>query len=1101
MNESTRKEIELLSSRILRSYFCDCDVEVLISAFDPDIIWLGAGENQRAEGKEAVANCFRSGKKDLSPSIMTNERYVTAEISSGCYLCQGDSWLEAIPGINKYFRSHQRVTFIFKRDANGEYKLIHIHNSLSFADLLKDELFPAQASQEAYKRLEELLVQKDSQIELMLSQLPGGMLICRYDKDYNIKWISDSLCFLLGYNDNNDFISETANKCRSFILEEDYDNKFSLIKKAFENNEDYNIEYRIRKKDGSIFWALDLGKFVTDESGEVFIYCFISDITERKNKEIEYYNANIELKRKAQFLTQLYNTVPCGIIQFTTDGFRSIINLNRAVWEFYGFSSEAEYRDSIKDPCQLVLSRDRMRIEQIIDSLKLNGETVSYTRESIRQDGNHVWLSVVMERLINADGLEVIQAVFTDITDIHNFQETQDKERLLENRSLRAAICTAYPLIMSINLTKNTYNCFIEDRGTYGIDRAGIFDDLLENTVNDIYPTYQDDYREVFSRKNIIKRFESGEHILYTEHRQKGVDGLYHWVAVNVIYVDNPFNSDVLAIELVKVLDVQREEQARQEQLLRDAVAAANSANNAKSNFLSRMSHDIRTPMNAIIGMSAIGQMQIDDPARVKDCFKKIDASSMYLLSLINDILDMSKIETGKMTLIDEKFDFSGLISGITSILFSQAVEHGIVFEVSPHEPLERFYIGDALKLKQVLLNLLSNAMKFTESNGTVRLDISETKRNDESSFITFIVSDTGIGISEEFMSRIFHPFEQETSETARNNIGSGLGLAIVYNLVQIMNGTIDVESQKGKGTSFKVTVPLGIIEDSKTIDKRDNILALTSDMKILVTDDDIATAKHEAEIFSETGAFTKYACSGMEAEKEVSLAVSEGNPYDVVIVDWHMKGIDGVETIRRIRRIRDTDIIIIVSAYDCVTIESEARKAGADYFISKPLFRSSIYETLNGIFLNDNLSEKTNEPISFSGQKILLVEDNDLNMEISKSLLEMNGLEVIEAGDGSQALEIFRNSPENNFLAVLMDIRMPVMDGLTATRSIRSLDRKDALDVPIIAMSANAFEEDKQVAFQSGMSGYIVKPLDINLLLQELESIIEKQKQSTFFE
>ena len=1087
------QEVESFADRILRSYFCESDVEFLISTFAEDIVWMGAGERQKAEGKAAVAACFREGKDDLAPCDMTEERYVTRRLGENIFFCEGDSWIQPKKETGLYFRTHQRITFIFER-TEKVLKTKHIHNSVDYSDIMEDELFPAQAGKEAFEKLSRVLEQRDRQIELMLSRLPGGMLICGADNNFTSKWISDSLCSLLGYDGPEEFEQLTGGSGHGYILAEDYESVWDNIKQKLDRGESYSLEYRVMCKDGSILWVSDIGEKAEYPDGQEAIYCFISDITERKQKQMEMDAVNQEVRRQAEFLTQLYDTIPCGILQFTTDKSHEIVSLNRMVWEFYGFSSEEEYRRHISSPLQLVLDEDRQKITELIEQLEPYSGTVDYVRESRRIDGTQVWINVVMERLVNADGIDVIQAIFADITETKRLQMLQERQRLIENQSLRAATCTAYPMIMSINLTQNTYNCFIEEQECFLRNRKGVFDDMAADFLPDVYPSYQEDFASFFSRENMQERFRKGERELYMEVQAKGIDREYHWISVQLIYVDNPVGEDLLAIELVKLLDAQSAEKARQEQLLRDALTAARAANEAKSDFLSRMSHDIRTPMNAIIGMSTIGQLKKEDPARIQDCFSKIDASSRYLLSLINDILDMSKIETGKMSIAREKFDFVEFIDEIISIIYPQAVNQGLHFELHYEEPIEHYYIGDELRLKQIIMNLLSNAVKFTPAGGQVEVQIREEKRTNGFAYLRLMVSDTGIGMSENFMNRLFQPFEQESSEMARNNVGSGLGLSIVYNLVQLMGGSVEVQSRKEEGSVFTVLLPVGVINDNEEEEQRRKSKELLKGLKVLIVDDDEIVGEQVSDILGEIGGYSLWVDSGRKAVREVRAAMDSGQPYDIAMVDWIMPDMDGVETTRQIRKITGPDTtIIIISAYDWSCIEEEACRAGANYFISKPLFKTTIYNTFSHLGgFTEICSEKIKQDaaVDFDGRHVLLVEDNELNLEIAKSLLEMYGLTVDSAENGQEAVEQYLKKPEGHYFAVLMDIRMPVMNGLDASRAIRASGKKDALTVPILAMTANAFDEDRVLAKAAGMTGYLVKPLDMKLLVEELRKL-----------
>lgn len=1084
-------EVKALARKILTSYFCDSDVECLISTLAPDVLWLGGGKEMRARGREAVAAAFRNAGEMIAYDL-TEEYYDTMDMGGGIYLCQGIGWITSKPGQQMYVRYHQRCTFVFRETPHG-LETTYIHNSMSMReDFGEGELFPIQEARDGYERLKGILSERERQIELMLSQLPGGMLTCQADDDFTIEWVSDGLCELLDYADTNELYRASNGTVRGFVVPEDYDAMLAQTKAALKRKDTYSAEYRVRKKDGGVLWVADFGKRVVSDQGTPLIYCFISDISEKKEREQQIMEFNQEVAQQAHFLTQLYNTVPCGILQFEPMPPYAIVSVNRMVWEFYGYESEAVFRAAVLDPFQLVLEQERAHIRSVADGLVLNGSPATYTRGSVRQDGNRVWINVVMERLLNANGQDVIQVVFTDVTNIHLLQQEREQAQLLENRLLQTAIQTAYPLIVSVNLTRDTYQCIVENGRESALPAGGIYSKLIRETNEHLSPSFRQNYTETFDLQTVLRRFAAGEKELYTEIQAKDANGLGHWISLCLISVENPFGSDELCIMLVKVLDDQRAEQSRQEQLLRDALAAANAANHAKSDFLSRMSHDIRTPMNAIIGMSTIGQLKADDPQRIQDCFQKIDASSRYLLSLINDVLDMSKIETGKMTIEKKPFDFSELMQDLSSILYPQFAEHGISFELTHEEPLERIYKGDALRLNQVLMNLLFNAQKFTRRGGSVRFHIKETGRTNGYSYVTFIISDTGIGMSEKFMEHIFQPFEQEDSSLARNKVGSGLGLSIVHNLVQLMGGTVEVSSVKGKGSAFTVSIPLGRVEDDQEEERLRKNTSLMQGIEVLVVDDDKLVGEQSAAILDQIGAHTVWVDSGRKAVEEVRAVTAQGRHYDIAMIDWKMPDMDGIETTRQIRTIVGAETtIIVISAYDWRSIENEAREAGADSFISKPLFFSTICDTFSALRFGSRPPEQIARANPLAGHRILLVEDNVLNMEIAKSILEIYGMEVVPAEDGQQAVDLFAAAPANHFLAVLMDIRMPVMDGLAATQAIRKLERPDAADVPILAMTANAFEEDRQQAFAAGMNGYIAKPIDVSILTQELKRLV----------
>lgn len=1092
MNQEEKRKIESFTSTILDEYFCKNNVDFLVSLFAEEIVWLGAGKDQKAEGLEAVSSYFNTRTANTIPCKIWDEHYVTLELGENYILCEGESWLESISDVSMYMKVWQRISFIFKR-VGDSYQIVHIHNSVPYQDIQENELFPASAAKEAYKKLESMLARQNEQIELMLSQLPGGMQVCPYQNCLKSIWISPGLCQLLGYSDEQEYAKYTNHFRQEYICPEDYENVIHTIQSGLLEKGSYTAEYRIVKKNGEVLWVMDLGKRVFDSDQNEMVYSFVSDITSRKNQELLMEKTSSEVKLQADFLTQLYNTVPCGIVQFSTDSSYQIKTANRMAWEIYGYSkNEFWERSSI---LFYVLEKDMPQILSMLEDLAKTGEHIAYTREARRKDQSVIWISVIMDKIVNTDGTEVFQAIFTDVTQTMQMQKEWEREQMMENRSLRVAICSAYPMIMNINLTKDQYHCFSENGSAKEQEEYSSFSELIHQTMPMVYKAYQKDFAEVFSKENILSRFTSGEREIYLEFKQRDMEDNFHWISYHLIYVDNPYSDDALAINLVKLLDEQRAESAAQEQILRDALISAEAANSAKSDFLSRMSHDIRTPMNAIIGMSTIGQMKLGDPIRVRDCFQKIDASSRYLLSLINDILDMSKIEQGKMSLSHEKFDFIEFAEELTTIIYPQAMERGINFEMYHCEPLERYYAGDVLRLKQIMMNLISNSLKFTPSGGQICVSIQEDRRTNGFVYLEFIVQDTGIGMSEKFMEKLFLPFEQETPDMARNNIGSGLGLSIVYNLVQLMGGKIQVESEKEKGSTFKITLPFLLLNDDDEEERKRKGRELLKDFSILIVDDDEIVGEQASQILSDVGAHSIWVNSGRKAVLEVRQSAERGKLFDIAMIDWKMPDMDGLETTRQIREITGPDtMIIIISAYDWSSIESEARAAGANCFISKPLFQSTICETLLNLDITSH-KEKT-EPSSyhFQGEHILLVEDNELNLEIAKSLLEMEGVIVETAENGKIALEKFNVFEEDYFLAILMDIRMPVMDGLQATRKIRALERRDAMTIPIIAMTANAFEEDKMIAYEAGMYSYLVKPIDIRLLFQELERVLRQR-------
>ena len=532
------------------------------------------------------------------------------------------------------------------------------------------------------------------------------------------------------------------------------------------------------------------------------------------------------------------------------------------------------------------------------------------------------------------------------------------------------------------------------------------------------------------------------------------------------------------------------DELKRQQKILQDALLVAQKANDAKRDFLSRMSHEIRTPMNAIIGMSAIAFNYLDDKKRTADCLSKITFSSKHLLMLLNDVLDMSKIENGKLNIRQELFDLKNLVTSLADINYGLATAKGLAFEIVISGFKDELLLGDSMRVNQILLNLLSNAIKFTPKGGSVRLEIRMLRSASDKIWLRFIVKDSGIGMKKEFLEHLYEPFEQADNGIARKYGGTGLGMAITKNLVAIMDGTIEVESQEGAGTTFMVDLPFGVSKvDKKTA-------AEMEEMRVLVVDDDNDTCEHAAVLLKGMGVNVDWALNGFEAiEKVRSACEDDGRCYDVCFIDWCMPELDGIETARRMRSYVGPDVlIIIISAYDWSGIEEQAKAAGVNAFIAKPFFASNLYNMLLTVSRKPELGFSAvgnKETYDFGGKKVLLVEDNELNMEIASELLKFVNLQVEHAENGKVAVNIFRNSKEKEYALIFMDIQMPLMNGYDAARCIRSSEHPAAGTIPIIAMTANAFNDDVQAAFDAGMNGHLAKPIDVEVLYKTIARYI----------
>ena len=537
-------------------------------------------------------------------------------------------------------------------------------------------------------------------------------------------------------------------------------------------------------------------------------------------------------------------------------------------------------------------------------------------------------------------------------------------------------------------------------------------------------------------------------------------------------------------------LEAKNQELAKGEKALSDALVAAEHANRAKTTFLNNMSHDIRTPMNAIVGFTALAASHIDNEEQVKDYLGKIAVSSEHLLSLINDVLDMSRIESGKMTLEETDVHLPDVIHDLRTIIQSNVTSKQLELFIDTQDVVHEDIIIDKLRLNQVLLNLLSNAIKFTPSGGTISFRVIEKPSSSEGvANFEFQIKDNGIGMSEEFQKTIFEAFTREQTSTVSGIQGTGLGMAITKNIVDMMGGTITVVSEEGKGSEFTVDIPCKISGKSAKPERVPEFDGL----RALVADDDTHTCLSVCSMLREIGMRPVWTNYGKEAVIRAKEAVDQADEFNVYIIDWLMPDQNGIETVRQIRKfIGDSTPIIILTAYDWADIEQEAKEAGVTAFCSKPLFMSELRDVLAKPFTSSvDDSDQSVTPRDFSGKRVLLVEDNEMNQMIAEMVLKDSGFEVEIASDGVEAIETMKAAPAGHFDIILMDIQMPRMDGYEATRQIRSLEDAEKANIPIVAVTANAFEEDANLALSVGMNGHLAKPYDIPKILETLNELI----------
>ena len=641
----------------------------------------------------------------------------------------------------------------------------------------------------------------------------------------------------------------------------------------------------------------------------------------------------------------------------------------------------------------------------------------------------------------------------------------------------------------------------------FGCENLEEFKELTGFTFKGI--VHPDDYESI-SASITDQIAKSNDELDRVEYRIIRKDGQVRWVDDYGHYTETDSYGGIYYVFISDITEKHDAEQNRHEQkdrmiselenetieknkALSEALEAAEQANKAKTAFLSSMSHEIRTPMNAIIGLDSLALRNENLAPETRDYLEKIGVSARHLLGLINDILDMSRIESGRMILRKEEFSFRNMLEQINMMVMTQCSDKGLKYECRMTGGVADFYIGDDMKLKQVLLNILSNAIKFTSAPGNIVMTVERTAVFEDQSTIKFTIADTGIGMEKSFIPKVFDTFTQEDSSRNNKYGSTGLGMAITKNIVDIMNGTISVDSEKGKGTEFTVVVTL------KNCDRNlsETFFINPKDMRVLVVDDEEVAAEHARIVLDEAGIKADTALSGQDAMHMLEVQHLKKEPYNLVLLDWRMPEMDGLEVTKEIRKQYSSETtIIILTSFNWDEIMDEALHIGVDSFLAKPLFASNVISEFERIARKNNMALfRERGKAELEGKHILLAEDVFINAEIMKELLKIKGAIIEHAENGRIAVDMFNESTESYYDAILMDVRMPEMDGLEATKTIRKFERPDSKTVPIIAMTANAFDEDVQRSLQAGMNAHLSKPVEPERLYQILEELIWEAK------
>ena len=680
----------------------------------------------------------------------------------------------------------------------------------------------------------------------------------------------------------------------------------------------------------------------------------------------------------------------------------------------------------------------------------------------------------------------------------------QMQEQLLEQERARArqdnmitALAADYRSVYYLDLDQCRGICYREhddlDNGLKAGERFAYPEALMAYAEKYITEPYREEFLQFIQPDAIRKGLENSRVISYRYVVRR--HGRESYEMIRFAGVRSPEDRADHKVHAVGACLANVDEETRrtmqQNEALSAALASAEEASKAKTAFLSNMSHEIRTPMNAIIGLNSIALNDKQTPEKTREYLVKIGDSAEHLLDIINDILDMTRIESGRMTLKQEEFSFPKLLETVNTMISGQCQEKGLDYSCHVIAPVDDYYIGDNMKLRQVLLNILGNAVKFTPAGGKVALTAERKAQFDGKTTLRFTISDTGIGMSKEFLPHVFDTFSQEDSSTTSKYGSSGLGMAITKSIVEMMNGNIQVQSEKGVGSTFTVVVTVmdsGVRKNSTGGEE-----FCPQNMSVLIVDDDPVACEHAKIVLEKIGIESETAFSGAEALEMVKLRQARREAFNLILVDWKMPEMDGVETTRRIRGLTgDNSAIIILTAYRWDDILDEARQAGVDSFLPKPLFATSVLEEFQEVIKRKGIQVNGQKNrTGLAGRRILLAEDMQVNAEIITMVLQMRQIEAEQAENGRIAVQKFAEHPTGYYDAILMDMRMPEMDGLEATRTIRAMDRADAKTIPIIALTANALDEDVQRSLQAGLNAHLSKPVNPDSLFETLENLI----------
>ena len=917
-------------------------------------------------------------------------------------------------------------------------------------------------------------------LEATINNVPN--LIWYKDKDGVHEKVNDSFCRTVGKTKQK---VEGQRHAYIWDVEEDDPACIESERQVMEKEQTFVSEERVKAGDG-IRLLTTYKSPLYDIDGSVMGTVGVAiDVTQERAYEQE-------IIQKNRTLETIFNNIECGVMYHSVDGSK-IISVNQAALDILGYDSLDEMAENgFYMIASSVMEEDREELLEKIRGLQEEGDSVSVEYRVRRKDGAIRYVMGNVKLMRENDELRY-QRFVLDCTD----RKLQEEENERQQMELVQALSIDYKVVCFFDLETGIGKPLRVEEVSQQFKENFAGELSFEESMEFYIQKYvceedREMVRQAASREEIEKGLSEGKQYHVNFRTQKKGQLEYYQMKIVRAGVRSGRGSIVLGIRSV---DKEIRNEMEQRSNLKDALMQANRASKAKSVFLSNMSHDIRTPMNAIVGFTSLAMKHIDNRERMEEYLKKIMTSGNHLLSLINDVLDMSRIESGKIRLDEKACSLPEILHSICNIVQADVHAKQLELHIDTLDIRNEDIYCDKLRLNQVLLNLLGNAVKYTGAGGAINMRITEKAgAPDGFAQYEFSIKDNGVGMSDEFVEHIFEPFEREKNSTTSGIQGTGLGMAITKNIVDMMNGTIEVESELGVGSTFTVS----FVFRTRKEEKEEQAIPELKNCRALVVDDDFNTCDSVSYMLGQIGLRAEWTLSGKEAVLRTKQASMRKDGYLVYIIDWRLPDMNGIEVTRRVRQVMGDNVpVIVLTAYDWSEIEEEAKEAGVTAFCSKPLFMSELRKCLRTVIGAEEQveEEKEGREVQFKAGRILLAEDNELNQEIAVEILGGAGFTTEVAENGKVALEMLQRSDPGYYQLVLMDVQMPVMSGYEAVREIRQLENQRLAGIPVIAMTANAFEEDKQEALRNGMDGHIAKPINIELLFTTLNKVLSREK------